>query len=34
MKKHELKTAAIAGNAYSFFYQREKNDINGSARRL
>lgn len=32
MKKHDLKRAVIASNEYSFFYQREKRDINGNSR--
>ena len=32
LKNHDLKTAVIAGYEYSFFYTREKNDINGNPR--
>lgn len=32
MKKHDLKSVVIACNEYSFFYIREKNDVNGNAR--
>lgn len=32
MKKHDLKSVVIACNEYSFFYVREKNDVNGNAR--
>lgn len=33
MKKiHELKSVIIDGNIFSYFYTREKNDINGNAR--
>lgn len=32
MKTYDLKSVVIACNEYSFFYQREKNDINGNPR--
>lgn len=32
MKKYDLKTVVIACNEYSYFYIREKNDINGNSR--
>ena len=32
MKIHDLNSVVIACNEYSFFYVREKNDINGNGR--
>lgn len=32
MKIYDLKNITIACNDYSFFYQREKNDVNGNPR--
>ena len=32
MKMHDLKSIVIGGNCFSFFYLREKNDVNGNAR--
>lgn len=32
MKKYDLHRVTVSGNEYSFFYRREKNDINGNAR--
>lgn len=32
MKQYELKSVVIACNEYSFFYVREKNDVNGNPR--
>lgn len=32
VKTYELKTIAIGCGEYSFFYLREKNDINGNSR--
>jgi hypothetical protein len=32
MKIHDLKNISIACNDYSFFYIREKNDVNGNPR--
>lgn len=32
MKTHDLKSVVIGGNEFSYFYTREKNDINGNPR--
>jgi hypothetical protein len=32
MKTHDLKSVVIDGNEFSYFYTREKNDINGNPR--
>ena len=32
MKYHDLKNAVIGCNCFSYFYIREKNDVNGNPR--
>ena len=32
MKTHNLKTIVIDSVRYTYFYRREKNDVNGNAR--
>ena len=32
MKKYDLHTVVIDGSSYSYFYTRERNDMNGNAR--
>lgn len=32
IKYHDLKTVVIDGNAYCYFFTRERNDVNGNPR--